>query len=359
MYNFRKEVFSDLMAKGYRVCVCSPFDKVFSRKLQDLGCEVHSVALAAKGVNPLEDLSLTFKLLALFLKLKPDFIFCYTIKPNIYGSFAAFLANIPSIAITTGLGYSFLNKNFISWLVKILYKIALKFPKEVWFLNQDDLDTFLQQKLLIPNKAKILKSEGVNLDDFALVSGSIEKKAGQVSFLLSARLLWDKGVGEFVEAAKKIKRQYPQTRFALLGFMGSDNPSAIPEYVVKKWVAEGEVEYLGSTDNVKACMQNFDCICLPSYREGVPRSLLEGAAMGKILITTDAVGCRETVDDNITGFLCEVKDSVSLAECMKKVINMSEEERIKMGCAGRKKMQQEFDVNYILAHYSNTLTHYL
>ena len=159
---------------------------------------------------------------------------------------------------------------------------------------------------------------------------------------------------------KCLKKQYPQTRFALLGFMGINNPSAIPEDVVRTWVAEGVVEYLGVTDNVKACVQDFDCVCLPSYyREGVPRSLLEGAAMGKILITTDSVGCRETVDDKVTGFLCKVKDPANLAECMENVIKMSAAERAEMGIAGRRKMQREFDVNYILTRYNAALEHYL
>ncbi|MBO5722593.1 MAG: glycosyltransferase family 4 protein [Lentisphaeria bacterium] len=355
MYNFRREVFSAFLQKDYQVAVCAPYDKVFSEKLKDLGCDFYDIKLAAKGVNPVEDILLTFRFIMLFLRVKPDFIFCYTIKPNIYGSIAAFLTRIPSIAITTGLGYTFLSKNLISWISKKLYKFAFLFPRKVWFLNRDDQDIFLSEKLVTVHKAEILNSEGINLDDFKPLENA-SANTGCVSFLLMARLLWDKGVGEFVEAAKILKNKYPATRFSLLGFLGSNNPSAIPEEKLQEWVDNNYVEYLGTTEDVRSYIAKSDCVVLPSYyREGIPRSLMEGAAMGKILITTDSVGCKDTVDDQVSGFLCKVRDVESLTACMEKVILMSPEERSGMGLAGRKKMAREFDMKYIINRYMDVL----
>lgn len=358
MYNFRREVFLSFVKKGYEVWVCAPDDEFFSKKIQDLGCRFTPVKLSAKGVNPIEDILLTIRLLLLFLRLKPAVTFLYTIKPNIYGSIAAFLAGIPIIAITTGLGYSFLNRNFVAWISRKLYKFAFRFPREVWFLNQDDLDTFLQAELVTPQKAKLLNSEGINLEQFKPVDKSDIAECASSSFLLSARMLWDKGVGEFVKAAEILKKRYPQTRFALLGFVGIKNPSAIPEELLQQWVQKGIVEYLGVTNDVCSVIKDFDCIVLPSYREGIPRSLMEGAAMEKLLITTDSVGCRNTVDNNISGFLCKIKDVESLVDCMEKVINMSISERNKMGQAGRKKMKDEFNIEFVIERYHTVLEHY-
>jgi glycosyltransferase involved in cell wall biosynthesis len=231
--------------------------------------------------------------------------------------------------------------------------------KDHWkfgFLIEDNKTHFLQSNLVKQNKTFVLKGEGIDLTHFFY---SIERDT-TVSFILIARILWDKGIGEYVEAARGIKRTYPNVRFKLLGFIGVDNPSAISKEQIELWANDGFVEYLGATDNVRPFIENSSCIVLPSYYgEGIPVCLLEGAAMGRPLITTNSVGCKETVDDGISGFLCKPRDAKDLALAMEKIILMSSKERITMGMAGRKKMENEFDINLVVKQYLRTLNKYL
>ncbi|MFQ2723903.1 glycosyltransferase family 4 protein [Aeromonas caviae] len=268
-----------------------------------------------------------------YRKLNPDFIIHYTIKPNIYGSLAAKIAGIPSLAITTGLGYTFVNDNFIAKIARQLYKMAFRYPKEVWFLNEDDRQAFLAYSLVSENKAKLLHGEGVNVSHFSPISSSAGNNP--TTFVLIARMLWDKGIGEYIEAARVIKSKYPKTHFQLLGACDVPNPSFISREQIGIWESEGIVEYLGTTDDVRTVIANVDCVVLPSYREGIPRTMLEAAAMAKPLIVSDAPGCKDVVIHGKTGFLCKVKNSYSLAAVMELIINQSTQERVDMGMAGR------------------------
>jgi glycosyltransferase involved in cell wall biosynthesis len=173
----------------------------------------------------------------------------------------------------------------------------------------------------------------------------------QFVFLLAARLLWDKGVGEFVEAARLVTSEFPNTEFRLMGFLDVRNPSAISREQVQQWVAEGIVSYLGATDDMASAYAEADCIVLPSYREGVPRTLLEAASMGLPVITTDAVGCRDAVEDGITGFLCQPRDAQDLADKMRQMLRLSADARSAMGYAGREKMLREFDERIVISNY--------
>ena len=354
MYNFRRVVFSDLLSLDYIIYIVAPLDIKFQEELEKLGCKFISLEIKAKGTNPFRDFILIFQIKKILEKVQPDFCFFYTIKPNIYGSIAASMLRIPHIAIITGLGYTFINHNLISYIAKCLYKIALVKAKEVWFLNQDDKETFVSKKIVKRTKVRLLPGEGIDLNRF-----SKKPMVLDVSFLLMARMLWDKGIGEFVEAAKFIKQRYPDTRFCLLGFIGVDNPTAIPKEQIEEWCSMGLVEYLGVTSDVRPFIENCSCVVLPSYREGVPVSLLEGAAMGRPLITTDVAGCKEAVEDTVNGYLCKVKDVETLVSAMEKIILMSMEQRVIMGEAGRVKMQCEFDIKLATERYINTLHYYL
>lgn len=353
MFNFRRGILSRLIKEGYQLTIIAPWDE-FSDKLNEMGCQVIDLSISAKGTNPLEDVMLVNRLYRHYKKIKPDFIIHYTIKPNIYGSLAAKLAGVPSLAVTTGLGYTFVNNNWVSRIARKLYKLAFCFPEEVWFLNEEDRQIFLNQHLVSNDKAVLLYGEGVDIEHFKPQVRS--RNDDELRFLLIARMLWDKGVGEFVDAARLVKNKYPKATFQLLGSCGVDNPSVIDRGQIKMWEDEGVIEYLGTTKDVRPIIAQADCLVLPSfYREGIPRTLMEAAAMAKPLITTDNVGCRDVVVSGTTGFLCSVKDPISLAKCCEELITMPVNKREAMGQAGRALMAEVFDEKIVIEQYLSTL----
>ncbi|MED9996544.1 MAG: glycosyltransferase family 4 protein [Paludibacteraceae bacterium] len=350
MYNFRGNLMRNLVSNGYKISVLSPFDKEYFPLIESTGAQCYDLPISAKGTNPIEDLSLVWKIRSYIKQLKPDFAFFYTIKPNIYGGFAARLCKIPFIPVTTGLGYTFIVDNWVSKLARKLYKFSFKGADNVWFLNEDDKKDFLKYKILPEEKTFVLNGEGVDTGRFAIA----ELPKGN-SFLLMARMLWDKGVGEYVEAARVLKKGYPDAEFNLLGFLNAENPAAISEDQIKAWEKEGVVKYLGVTKDVRPFLKKTTALVLPSYREGIPVSLLEAASMARVIVTTDAVGCRNAVDDAVNGFLVPIKDAASLAEAMRKVIVMSDEEKMEMGLAGRKKVENEFAEEKVFEVYKSVL----
>jgi len=362
MFNFRHGLLSRLINDGYQLTIIAPCDE-FSDKLQEMGCAVVHLPMEPKGTNPLQDLKLVYTLYGLYREIAPNFIIHYTIKPNIYGSLAAKLANISSIAITTGLGYTFLNENVVAKVARLLYRLAFSFPKEIWFLNEDDRQEFLQHHLVSKYKAILLHGEGVDLEHFApqaIAHGATESdETKSIRFLLIARMLWDKGIGEYVAAARMVKQRYPQAIFQLLGACDVSNPSVITREQIRLWEEEGLVEYLGTTDDVRPFIANTDCMVLPSYREGIPRTMIESASMGKPLIVTDVPGCRDVVIPNQTGLLCSVKDAAALAHCCEKIINMDAEQISKMGEAGRAFIASKFNEELVISQYIKVLNKYV
>ncbi|MFQ2282925.1 glycosyltransferase family 4 protein [Aeromonas dhakensis] len=355
MFNFRRGLLLHLINCGYQLTIIAPNDD-YTKRLEDIGCIVHDLPMSAKGVNPFDDIKLVTLLYRYYRKLNPELIIHYTIKPNIYGSLAAKIAGIPSLAITTGLGYTFVNDNFIAKIARQLYKMAFRYPKEVWFLNEDDRQAFLAYSLVSENKAKLLHGEGVNVSHFSPISSSSSNNS--TAFLLVARMLWDKGIGEYIDAARVIKSKYPKTHFQLLGACDVPNPSLISREQISIWESEGIVEYLGTTDDVRTVIANVDCVVLPSYREGIPRTMLEAAAMAKPLIVSDAPGCKDVVINGKTGFLCKVKNRDSLAAAMELIINQSTQERVDMGVAGRNLVLQKFDEQVVIKKYVDMLSRY-
>lgn len=352
MFFFRKGLILALIQNGYEVHVAAPEDYK-TEELKSLGCHYHALNFQTKKTNPFLDLLLLWKFYKLYKKIKPSVVFQYTIKPNIYGTIAAYLNGISSIAVVTGLGYAFLTENWINKLVQYMYRFAFRYSSAVWFLNTDDLIFFVKRKLVGQHKTFILPGEGVNTNEYSPVE--INSSTNEVIFLMIARLLWDKGTMEYVEAAEQLKALYPHARFQLLGATDVDNPSAVPKATVEEWHHKGIIEYLGLSNNVKREIAGADCIVLPSYREGISKVLMEAASMAKPLIATNVTGCKELIEEGINGYLCEVKSSKSLAEKMLKLMHQSREERIVMGHAGRKKMVEEFDERKIIRIYQDMI----
>ena len=356
IYTYRRGLLRMLIERGVEVSVIAPRDRTFA-PLEEMGCRCVELPVASKGTNPRDDLKTLAALYREYRSTRPHIVFHYTIKPNIYGSIAAKLAGIPSIAVTTGLGYVFIQKSRTAGVAKRLYRFAFRFPREVWFLNQDDRQAFIDQNLLAhPNRAQLLHGEGVDLGEYAF--RPLPRANPQTEgffFILIGRLLWDKGVAEYVDAARRLRQKYPYARFQLLGPVGVDNPSAITLDEVQAWQREGVIDYLGEAHDVRGFISNADCVVLPSYREGVPRTLMEASAMGRPIVATDVPGCREVVENGVTGLLCEVKSADSLAQQLERLLLSSYTARAEMGVAGRAKVAREFDENAVVERYKGTI----
>jgi glycosyltransferase involved in cell wall biosynthesis len=233
----------------------------------------------------------------------------------------------------------------------LLYKLALKRSSCVFFQNQDDRNLFIQKKIVEFEQTHLLPGSGVNLEKFRPSLKNQNYHRTQFSFILIARLIKDKGVVEFVEAAKIVFKYYPTVHFKLLGFLGVQNPTAISNEQITNWQQLPFISYLGQADDVRPFIEASDCVVLPSYREGTPKVLLEAAAMGKPIITTDVPGCRDVVEDNLTGFLCEVRSPQDLALKMCQMIELSADDRSKMGNRGRLKMEKQFNEKIVIDRY--------
>ncbi len=349
IYNFRGRLISALIEAGYEVIAFSPRDSYVSR-VEALGARHVHLELDNAGTNPVRDLAAVAGMIAVLRRERPEVLLTYTPKVNIYISLAARIVGIPVIANVSGLGRAFITGGWLKAVARLLYRAALRHPSLIFFQNEEDRAEFVKAGLVTFEKTKRLPGSGVNVDRFCPRA----RDDGEQSFvfLLAARLLWDKGVGEFVEAARRLKCELPNAEFRLMGFLDVLNPSAISREQVEQWTAEGVVRYMGVTDDMPAAYAGADCVVLPSYREGMPRTLLEAASMGLPIITTDTTGCRDTVEDGVTGFLCQLKDAHDLADKMRRMLMLSDEKRIAMGCAGREKMLREAGVH---VYHSNAM----
>jgi glycosyltransferase involved in cell wall biosynthesis len=351
--NFRAGLISALIQAGYPVVVIAPDEGRNAERIEELGATFVSIRLRGSGLSPIEDARLLRDYLRLFRTLRPFAMLGYTIKPNIYGSIAAGIMGVRAINNISGLGTAFLRRGPLQWLATSLYRRALRRSHLVFFQNRDDRELFLDRRLVRQSRTRLLPGSGVDLNHFA--PRSARQDDGEFRFLLIARMLWDKGVGEFVDAARLLRARHPHARFQLLGFVGADNRSAVPAATLDAWVAEGIVEYLGETDDVRDAIAQSGCVVLPSYREGLPRSLIEAAAMGKPVVTTDVPGCRDAIAAGKTGLLCEVRSAASLAAAMEGMMAMPAAERQTMGRCARERAERTFDQRLIIDAYLDAL----
>ena len=358
VYNFRLGLLERLKAYGHEVVIVAPKDE-FSSKLIAMGFSYEVVKINNYGTNPLNEIKIIQELTQIYKKHQFDFIFHYTIKPNIYGSFAAKRCNIPSIAITTGLGHLFSYKSYIvRKFTMSLYRLASHYSKQVWFLNQNDLDTFVNKKIVKPEKTILLHSEGINVQWFKPTDR--KPKNDKIVFLFAGRILWDKGIKEFAAAAETITKEYKNVEFHLLGFIDPSNPNSVPSAQIQTWQKNKTIKYLGDTDDVRPFIEDCSCLLFPSfYGEGISRILLEASSMGKPIITTDNVGCREIVEHGKNGFLTKPKDVEDIINKIKTFIAIDQKKRDKMGREGRAKVLREFDEEFVIKRYFETLSAFL
>ncbi len=348
IYNFRLPLLDRLRTLGHEIIVMAPEDE-YSRKIP---YQFHPIPIKSQSVNPTGDLIVFFNFFKLFKKTKPDILLLYTIKPNVYGNFAAYLLGIKTISNIAGLGALFIHPGFVTKIAKRLYRIAMKVPAKVFFQNHEDMEMFKKEGLVSKNIAERIPGSGVDLDRFSSCLNAEKKnRKDKFVFLLLSRMLWDKGVREYVEAARALLQNRTDAEFQLLGFLDTDNPQAISKTDMDRLTATEGIEYLGVSDYVEGFVQSADCIVLPSYKEGLPRSLLEAAAMSKPIIATDVSGCRDVVEDGVNGFLCRPRDSRSLLEKMEKMIDLDAGKRIRLGNNGRKKVIKEFDQRLVIEKY--------
>lgn len=351
--NFRAGLVKSFVRQGYEVLVLAHDDE-YAPRLAALGCRFKQLHMDQHGTSASHDLALLLKYRRVLQSVRPLAYLGFTIKPNVYGSIAANGLAIPVINNIGGLGATFLHGAMLTKLVKQLYRFSLRRSSRVFFQNRDDRQLFLDSGMARESVSELLPGSGVDLRHFHPLPMNAAAP-GRFRFLLIARMLKDKGVEEYVAAARIVRRHIPASEFQLLGGIDTDNPNAIRIDQIREWETQGLVRYLDRTDDVRPYLAQADCVVLPSYREGVPHSLLEAAASARPIIATDVVGCKDIVDDNCNGFLCRVKSAADLADKMIRMVHLTPEQRICMGATGRAKVVREFDEDIVIKKYLSAI----
>ncbi|WP_088104323.1 glycosyltransferase family 4 protein [Halalkalibacter urbisdiaboli] len=347
LYNFRKELIVKLIEDGHDVFISIPEsnDNTF---FSDLGCKIIITPVDRRGVNPIRDIRLVLNYIKIMKRLKPDIIFSYTIKPNIYGCIASNLTNNKQVSNITGTGATFLKANTVSLIAKMLYKVSLKRSYKVFFQNSGDKDFFVENKMINNNYA-MLPGSGVNLEQYPLCDLPSED---EVNFIFIGRIMELKGIDQYLECAKVIKERYPKTNFFIAGFIEEEKYKDIIDTYSKR----GIIKYLGFQKDIKSWIKRCHCTILPSHGgEGVPNVLLESAALGRICIASDINGSKDVVDDGVTGYLFETGNSIDLIAQVEKLLILDFESKKHMGLAGRNKVEREFDRNIVINAYMDLL----
>ena len=349
IYNFRIDVIEAFLNRGCQVYAIAPRDE-YSDKLSATGAIYIPLRLDNYGNALFKDIQTIFELHTIYRTASPDIIFHYTIKPNLYGGIAAKLCGLKYFNIITGLGKTFNLSGLIHATIMRMYRYVNRHAQGVWFLNQENLDQFMHAQLVTSDKTLILPSEGIN--ELKFQSSDIHRNDGHYKFLFAGRILKDKGIYEFVEAAKYLRRTYSNLKFEVLGFTNPENENSISLKELEKWQKEGIINYLGSHEDIRPYIDNSDCIIFPSYyEEGISRILLESASMAKPIITTDHVGCRNVVRHNYNGLLVPIKSVDALISAVEYFISLTSYEQRKMGENGRKLVVEKYSMDKVINIY--------
>jgi glycosyltransferase involved in cell wall biosynthesis len=352
--NFRGGLIRGLQADGWEVVAMAPRDDHVPR-VEAMGCRFVELPMLGSGTSPRDDVRLYRRFKAALAAERPAAFLGFTIKPNIWGSLAAQKLGIPVINNIAGLGTAFIRTNWLTGIARILYRRALRDSHTVLFQNEDDRRYFIDSGLVDRPRSARIPGSGVDLAAFAPAPLPSRAPGEALHLLFIGRLLRDKGLVELAEAARLLKARGVQVDIDLLGFLEADNRSAIGRAELERWQAEGLLRYLGSSDDVRPHIATADAVVLPSYREGVPRTLLEAAAMGRPLIASDAVGCRDAVDDGVNGFIARTRDAADLAAQIARFAGLDTQARQAMGRASRAKVEREFDERIVVDTYRGLL----
>lgn len=347
LHSFRKEVVKAIMDAGYEVYISKPDNDERVQYFESIGCHIIQTDFNRKGTNPLADFGLMMRYRKIIRQLKPIAVLSYTIKPNLYGGIACRLTKTPQLANVTGLGVAVENGGWMQKLTVSLYKIGIKKARKVFFQNAANR-TFCINAGIADEKSILLPGSGVNLLHHTYQEYPVDE--GRIRFLFIGRMLKDKGIEEYFETAKKIKDKYPNTEFQILGSVEGPYQSQLDE-LVKADV----VNHLGTTSDVRPFIGAVECTIMPSYHEGMSNVNLESAANGRPVITTNVPGCRETVDDGITGYIIEARSAQSLIDAVERFIALPYDKKVLMGKNGREKVEREFDRQIVVDAYLNEI----
>ena len=342
IYKFRLNLVQRLLEKGCYITVVAPIDKYIVYK-NDFPTVQHIDLKNMKRdhLNPIKDLLSIFELRRIYKMTKPDIVVHFTHKANIYGGLAARLTGVKSMAVVTGLGYGFLRGGWMTKLMKQFYRIVGKTHKAFLFENEDDRNAFIEMQLVPEQKARFVNGCGVDTREYLPQEKTLNQDT--INFTFIGRLLRDKGIYEFVDAAQQVYKSHKKVRFDIVGQLDEGNPSTVQKSTLYNWADKSYINYKGFIEDIKPVIANSDCVVLPSYREGMPRTILEAMSMARPIITTDVPGCRQTVEEGFNGFLIPHKNASALASSMKNFINLSSDERLQMGKNGRQLAQKRYN----------------
>lgn len=341
LYGFRKELLRSLVGSGNEVICLTPFDADVDN-LKSIGVRVINTPIDRRGINPIKDISLLLKYFKILSVEKPDLVVTYTIKPNIYASVIASLFRIEYANNITGLGTAFQNDDILKKIVSVMYKVAFKKSKVVFFENIDNLNTIVNLGIISRNKTCLLNGAGVNLDEFAFVDYPKQDKT--TKFLFMGRVMSEKGINELFNATSKLVSEGYTIELDVLGNYEEHYEEQIHQYENSGWL-----KYYGYQNDVRPFIEDCNCFVLPSWHEGMANTNLECSSMGRPIITSNIHGCMEAVVENVSGFLCEPKNAQSLYEQMKKFIELPYETKEEMGRQARKHMEEVFDKNKVVS----------
>lgn len=352
LVNFRAGLIEALLERGFAVHAIAPAEPEMERRLRDMGCAFAPLRVDAAGLAPHRDFATFLALYRVLRRLRPAAFLSWTIKPNVYGSLAAGLLGIPALPNVSGLGTAFIRRNLLTTIATQLYRLGFRRAPAVFFQNADDRQLFVDQRMVRAGQARLLPGSGVDPQHWR---ASSDERATPRRFLMLARVVADKGVREYVAAARQVRQRWPDAQFTLMGELGAQNRTAISREEVGSWVAEGVIDHLDPVGDVRPHLDAADVIVLPSYREGLSRVLLEAAAMGRPIVTTDVPGCRDVVIDGHNGFLCQARDATSLAEALGRAAELSDADWRALAAAGRQRIITEFSQQKVTEIYLQAL----